>query len=72
MTIPITPLTETQTDEMLLLSPHALRRWRFEGKGPKWLKLGSAVRYKLEDVGDWLRTLPSGGSDAPVERKEAA
>jgi hypothetical protein len=31
-----------------------MRHWRLTGKGPKWLKLGSAVRYRPEDVQAYL------------------
>lgn len=27
-----------------------LAQWRYVGKGPAYLKLGGAVRYRLEDV----------------------
>ena len=28
----------------------ALRQWRWNGKGPKFLKMGRRVSYRLEDV----------------------
>lgn len=27
-----------------------LAAWRYQGKGPAYLKIGGAVRYRLEDV----------------------
>lgn len=27
-----------------------LAAWRYQGKGPRYMKLGGAVRYRLEDV----------------------
>jgi hypothetical protein len=32
------------------ISPRTLERWRWEGKGPRYLKLGGRVVYRLEDV----------------------
>ena len=38
-------LTETETANVLSLKVATLRRWRWEGKGPQYLKIGNAVRY---------------------------
>jgi predicted DNA-binding transcriptional regulator AlpA len=46
------------------LSIASVRRWRLLRQGPKYLKLGSAVRYKPEDVSAWLASRPSGGEQA--------
>jgi hypothetical protein len=32
------------------LSPRTLERWRWTGEGPKFVKLGGRVVYRLEDV----------------------
>jgi predicted DNA-binding transcriptional regulator AlpA len=31
-----------------------LAYWRYMGKGPKFIKLGRAVRYRESDVNAWL------------------
>ena len=63
-------LNEKQVAETLGLSLAALRRWRYEGRGPKFLKLYAAVRYSPVDVQEWLQGCPSGGSsvDQPSRR----
>ena len=44
------------------MSLASVRRWRlFRHKGPKYLKIGAAVRYKPEDISSWLESCPSGG-----------
>ena len=43
------------------LSVASVRRWRLFGKGPRYLKIGAAVRYKPEDVKEWLDSRPTGG-----------
>lgn len=32
------------------LSPRTLERWRFQGTGPRYLKVGGRVVYRLEDI----------------------
>ena len=34
-----------------------LRRWRSEGKGPKFMVVERSIRYRESDVADWLRSL---------------
>lgn len=43
------------------VSVATVRKWRILGKGPKWIKLGSLVRYTIEDAQAFLETRPSGG-----------
>jgi hypothetical protein len=35
-------------------SPRTMQAWRVQGKGPVYLKLGRAVRYRICDLDDWL------------------
>ena len=43
-------ITETETARLLGLKVATLRRWRWAGKGPRFLKLGGAVRYDPADL----------------------
>jgi len=54
-------LNEYDVARITGLSVASVRRWRLLRQGPKYLKLGSAVRYKPEDVSVWLESRPSGG-----------
>lgn len=47
-------MTERDVATALGVSPAALRKWRGEGRGPKWVKLGRLVRYRLTDLETWL------------------
>jgi hypothetical protein len=38
------------------LSPRTLERWRSEGRGPAWLKIGGQVRYRASDLAAWEDT----------------
>jgi len=46
--------TVEEVANKLQLSKATLNRWRGTGEGPKFLKLGGAIRYRQEDVQDWM------------------
>jgi hypothetical protein len=54
-------LTETEVSKQLRVSLAALRKWRVMRRGPRFVKIGSLVRYRPGDVEDWLASLPVGG-----------
>jgi predicted DNA-binding transcriptional regulator AlpA len=54
-------LTEHQVAEISRMSVASIRRWRRKKQGPKYLKVGAAVRYRPEDLYRWLETRPTGG-----------
>jgi hypothetical protein len=45
---------ETKAAQLLDLRVKTLRRWRWAGKGPRFIKLGSAVRYRLADLDEFI------------------
>ena len=51
---PARVLNEHEVASILQLSVATMRHWRLVQKGPKWLKLGSAVRYRPQDVQAYL------------------
>jgi hypothetical protein len=61
-------LTEEQVAQQLHVSLASLRRWRLERRGPRFIKVSSLVRYRPEDLEEWLRRLPTGGSQVGVSR----
>ena len=48
-------LTTPEAAEHLGLSPRTLERWRVTGEGPRYRKLGRAVRYSIEDLEAFAR-----------------
>ena len=54
-------LNEYDVARLTALSVASVRRWRLLRQGPKYLKIGAAVRYKPEDISAWLESRPSGG-----------
>jgi len=55
-------LTEQEVAKKLCVSLAALRRWRLEGRGPKFIKVSSLVRYRPEELEQWLAAQPTGGA----------
>jgi len=54
-------LNEHDVARITGLSVASVRRWRLLRIGPKFIKIGSAVRYRADDVAAWLASRPSGG-----------
>ncbi len=54
-------LNEFDVARITGLSVASVRRWRLFKRGPRFLKLGAAVRYRAEDIQAWLETRPTGG-----------
>ena len=61
-------LNEVDVARITGLSVASVRRWRLFKQGPKYLKLGSAVRYRPEDLKAWLETRPTGGGEPGAAR----
>lgn len=49
-----TLLRQGEAARLLTVSPRTLERWRLEGTGPKFLKLGRRVVYRASDMADWI------------------
>ncbi len=43
-------VTVQQAADYLSLSTATLNKWRCQGGGPAYIKLGRAVRYRLDDL----------------------
>jgi len=55
-------MTEEEVAKALNVSIAAVRRWRLEQRGPVFIKVGSLVLYRPEDLELWLSALPTGGN----------
>jgi predicted DNA-binding transcriptional regulator AlpA len=62
-------LNEYDVARITGLSVASVRRWRLLRQGPKYLKIGSAVRYRAEDISGWLATRPTGGEKPSSESR---
>jgi predicted site-specific integrase-resolvase len=52
--VPEPLITEGEAAAILRVSLTSLRRWRREGRGPLARKLGRTVRYRPEDLADFV------------------
>lgn len=43
-------IKETEVAALMCVAPATLRKWRWEGKGPRFVKIGRTVAYRLADV----------------------
>lgn len=48
------PLTTPEAAKYLSVKPGTLEVWRCQGRGPKFARLGRAVRYRPEDLDAFL------------------
>lgn len=48
--MPVQHLTQIDLARRWTMSERTLERWRWRGVGPRYLKLGGRVAYRLEDV----------------------
>lgn len=48
-------LNESEAAEALGLKVATLRRWRWAGKPPRFLKIGSAVRYEPAELATFIQ-----------------
>jgi predicted DNA-binding transcriptional regulator AlpA len=47
-------LNEHDVARIIGLSVASVRRWRVLRQGPKYIKIGQAVRYRRRDVAAWI------------------
>ena len=56
-----TQLTDVELAEYLAISVATVRRWRQQGRGPRWIRIESSIRYPVADLHSYVAGLPSGG-----------
>jgi hypothetical protein len=68
-------VTEGEAARILRVSLASLRRWRRQGSGPVYRKLGRTVRYRASDLSDFVasarRMSTSNTGGAPLQRRVA-
>jgi len=50
-----TPLCTKIAARVIGLDHRTLEQWRYQGKGPPYLKVGRQVRYLREELDAWLQ-----------------
>lgn len=46
-------LTQSEVAQRLRLSPRTLERFRLDGTGPKFVRAGRRILYRLVDIEEW-------------------
>jgi excisionase family DNA binding protein len=54
-------LTEAELAALLKVTRRTVKRWRAEGGGPPWVRIGRGIRYRRRDVDAWAERQPGGG-----------
>jgi predicted DNA-binding transcriptional regulator AlpA len=49
-------LNESETAKFLAVSVRTLQAWRTRELGPPFVRLGRAIRYRLKDLIEWVRS----------------
>ena len=62
-------VSESELARRVSVSIAALRKWRREGTGPRFLKLGRLVRYLLSDVDAWLDSQTFAGGQHQEQKR---
>lgn len=62
--IPRLSVKPTAAAEMLGLSRGTLANWRAEGRGPRYIKSGRQILYRVKDPDAWLNAQPTIGGAA--------
>jgi hypothetical protein len=60
-------LTERDASKLLCLSVRTLQKWRLSGCGPRFLKLGHAVRYDRDEIERYLEGARRDSTSDPGE-----
>tara|TARA_R110000868_G_scaffold104453_4_gene287609 strand:- start:13769 stop:13975 length:207 start_codon:yes stop_codon:yes gene_type:complete len=47
-------INEHSLSELIGIKAPTLRKWRWEGKGPKFVKFGCRVMYNMKDVETYI------------------
>jgi predicted DNA-binding transcriptional regulator AlpA len=62
-------LNEHEVAGVVGLSVASIRRRRLLRQPPTFVRIGSAIRYRRQDIADWLASLPNTTSTKPRRAK---
>ena len=66
-------LPETRVAELLGVTRRCLQRWRADGSGPVYIKMGRHIRYRKEHIEKWLdkQSRHSTAEDRMIAREDS-
>ena len=62
-------LSAEELAKALKMSPRTLQKWRSDGRGPRYIRLGHNVRYRSQDIAGWLESKGSRNSAEAADRR---
>jgi hypothetical protein len=62
---PETYLTPREAAEYLRSSPSTLAKRRWSGNGPIFVRLGTAIRYRVRDLDSWMAISAARSTSSP-------
>lgn len=67
-----TTVSPEHAADRLGVQPSTLANWRWNGAGPRYLKVGGRVRYRLHDLAEWLDSRARSSTSGRSGRAEAS
>ena len=67
-----TTVSPEHAADRLGVQPSTLANWRWNGGGPRYLKVGGRVRYRLHDLAEWLDARVRSSTSGRSGRAEAS
>jgi predicted DNA-binding transcriptional regulator AlpA len=55
-------ISRSEAAAILGFSPDTLAHWAVRGVGPKFIRVGGRVRYRLRELHSWINSRPEGGA----------
>jgi predicted DNA-binding transcriptional regulator AlpA len=60
-------LTQREAAKLLRLSERTMERLRVSGDGPKFVKAGHSIRYRVQDIEAWCVARVVGSTSQPLK-----
>ena len=60
-------LDQKQLAERWLISQRTLEQWRWQGRGPRYLKIGRRVIYRMSDIDAFESARVHSNTNGPIE-----
>ncbi|WAL64464.1 helix-turn-helix domain-containing protein [Amycolatopsis cynarae] len=57
-------MSRKEVAEDIGVSPATLAQWAYQGRGPKYIRVGKFAKYRWSDVESWLHQQETGGEAA--------
>lgn len=59
-------LTTPEVADLLQVAEITLRKWRLSGAGPRFVRCGANVRYRRDDIDQWIAERTVASTSEPV------